>query len=80
MADEPNANDRDFGNWLPATLVISKRLLPAADPGRFAITVNDHVVIPLYHSTDFSLVKPYVDGLTITPLGILNLTGVSLRR
>ncbi|HEY1015383.1 MAG TPA: peptide ABC transporter substrate-binding protein [Herpetosiphonaceae bacterium] len=44
------------------------------------LLMNDHVVIPLYHSTDFSLVKPYVDGLTITPLGILNLTGVSLRR
>jgi ABC-type transport system substrate-binding protein len=39
-----------------------------------------HIVVPLFHSTDYSLVKPYVDGLEITPLGILDFTTVSLRR
>ncbi|WP_110513551.1 peptide ABC transporter substrate-binding protein [Herpetosiphon llansteffanensis] len=42
--------------------------------------LSDFVVIPLMHSVDYSLVKSYVDGYTITALGELDLTGVSLKR
>ena len=42
--------------------------------------IDDHVVVPLYHSVDYSLVKPYVQGLAITPLGLLDFAGVTLKR
>lgn len=38
------------------------------------------IVVPLFHSVDYSLVKPYLEGLEITPLGILDFSQVSLRR
>jgi oligopeptide transport system substrate-binding protein len=38
----------------------------------------DHPVVPLYHSVRYVLVKPFVHGLKVTPLGILNLKDVSL--
>jgi hypothetical protein len=42
---EPNATNRDFGNWLPATLTIEKQLWPADDPGRFNLIVNGVTVL-----------------------------------
>ncbi len=39
-----------------------------------------HIVVPLFHSVDYSLVKPYIAGLEVTPLGILDFTPVSLQR
>lgn len=42
---EPNATQRDFGNWLPATLTIEKQLWPADDPGRFNLIVNGVTVL-----------------------------------
>lgn len=44
------------------------------------LLLDAFVVLPMSHSTDYSLVKPYVEGLVITPLGILDLSTVSLRR
>ena len=44
------------------------------------ILLDSHIVLPLSHSTDYTLVKPYVEGLVITPLGLLDLTTISLRR
>jgi ABC-type oligopeptide transport system substrate-binding subunit len=38
----------------------------------------DQPVVPLYHSVRYVLVKPFVRGLKVTPLGILNLKDVSL--
>lgn len=43
-ASTPNATGRDFGNWVPAYLVIEKHLWPADDPGRFDLTVNGQTV------------------------------------
>lgn len=40
----------------------------------------DAVVIPAYHSIDYTLVKPHVKGLTITPMGILELDSVWVER
>jgi hypothetical protein len=45
-AAEPDADNRDFGNWLPARLTVEKQLWPSDDPGRFKITVNGEVLIP----------------------------------
>ncbi len=38
--------------------------------------IDDAVLIPLYHDIAYTLVKPYVRGLTITPLGIISLESV----
>jgi hypothetical protein len=43
-ADTPNAQIRDFGNWVPAHLTIEKQLWPADDPGRFDFIVNGQTV------------------------------------
>lgn len=40
----------------------------------------DAPVIPLYHDVEHTLVKPYVRGLEITPMGLLDLTTVELAR
>ena len=45
-ADEPYARDRDFGNWVPATLTVRKELDPSGDPGRFDLAVDGTVVAP----------------------------------
>lgn len=35
--------------------------------------------VPLYYSVDYQLVKPYVSGLQITPMGILSLKDVTVQ-
>lgn len=40
--------------------------------------VADNPAIPLYHSVNYTLVKPYVHGLQVTPMGILTLKNVNL--
>ncbi|HEY1015945.1 MAG TPA: ABC transporter substrate-binding protein [Herpetosiphonaceae bacterium] len=42
--------------------------------------MDDHALVPIVHGTSHRLVKPYVDGLVVTPQGLLDLAGVSLRR
>ena len=42
--------------------------------------LDDAVLIPAYHSIDYTLVKPYVKGLPITPLGVLELDSVWIER
>ncbi len=45
-ATTPFAQDKDFGNWLPAQLTVEKQLWPADDPGRFDLKVNGKTVLP----------------------------------
>jgi len=40
----------------------------------------DAPVIPLYHGISHTLIKPYVRGLTVTPMGIIDLSTVELVR
>lgn len=40
------------------------------------VLADDNVLIPLYHETRYTLAKPAVHGLTVTPLGILYLDDV----
>jgi peptide/nickel transport system substrate-binding protein/oligopeptide transport system substrate-binding protein len=40
--------------------------------------LRDYPAVPLYHSVSYTLVKPYVTGLTVTPMGILSLKDVRL--
>ncbi|MBX0329977.1 peptide ABC transporter substrate-binding protein [Oscillochloris sp. ZM17-4] len=40
----------------------------------------DAPVIPIYHDIAYTLVKPYVRGLEVTPMGILDLSTVELAR
>jgi oligopeptide transport system substrate-binding protein len=42
--------------------------------------IDDVAAIPIYHATDYELVKPYVKGLTITAMGILRLETVWVER
>ncbi len=42
--------------------------------------VADAPVIPLYHTVEHTLVKPYVKGLKVTPMGILDLAVVEMVR
>lgn len=69
-----------------------ERLLAAAaaepDPARRRalyldaqrIILADAVLIPYYHAIDYTLVKPYVKGLPITSLGILDLDSVWIEK
>ncbi len=41
--------------------------------------VDDAACLPLYFDVNYLLVKPYVEGLVLTPMGILTLKGVSLQ-
>jgi len=45
-ASTPYAQDRDFGNWLPARLTLEKQLWPSSDPGRFDLKVNGQTILP----------------------------------
>jgi peptide/nickel transport system substrate-binding protein/oligopeptide transport system substrate-binding protein len=38
--------------------------------------IDDGVLVPLYHDVSYTLIKPYVHGLTISPVGILGLDRV----
>jgi peptide/nickel transport system substrate-binding protein/oligopeptide transport system substrate-binding protein len=40
--------------------------------------LRDYPAVPLYHSVSYTLVKPYVTGLNVTPMGILSLKDVRL--
>ena len=40
--------------------------------------LRDYPAVPLYHSVRYVLVKPYVKGLEITPMGILSLKDVQV--
>lgn len=42
--------------------------------------LDDVAIIPIYHDTDYELVKPYVKGLSITAMGILRLETVWIER
>jgi peptide/nickel transport system substrate-binding protein/oligopeptide transport system substrate-binding protein len=44
------------------------------------IILDDAVIIPAYHSIDYTLVKPHVKGLPLTPLGVLELDGAWIER
>lgn len=44
------------------------------------IILDDAVLIPAYHSIDYTLIKPRVKGLQITPLGVLDLDSVWIER
>ena len=43
------------------------------------LIVDDAVLVPLYHDVSYTLVKPRVEGLTITPIGILSLESVTVQ-
>ena len=42
------------------------------------IAVEDAAVIPLYFDAEYTLVRPRVHGLTLTPLGIVSFEGASV--
>jgi peptide/nickel transport system substrate-binding protein/oligopeptide transport system substrate-binding protein len=44
------------------------------------ILVDDAVILPLYYDVAYTVVKPYVKGLEVTPIGILGLERIWLER
>ena len=45
-----------------------------------SVLLGDNAVLPLSHDVRYTLMKPWVKGLDITPLGILYLENVWLER
>lgn len=44
------------------------------------LAIDDYVLIPLYHDIAYTVVKPYVRDLTISPIGVLSLERVWIER
>ena len=44
------------------------------------LILGDWVAVPLWHSRDFVLVRPYVKGYDLTPIGIAQLHNISIDR
>jgi ABC-type oligopeptide transport system substrate-binding subunit len=44
------------------------------------IILEDAPIIPIYHDVEYMLIKPYVEGLNVTPMGIIDLSTVELIR
>ena len=44
------------------------------------ILVNDAACLPLFFDVNYVLVKPYVEDYVVTPMGVLTLKGVSVKR
>ena len=42
------------------------------------LLMDDAGIIPLYHSQDFVLVRPHVEGFRVLPIGQLDLSGIKL--
>ena len=70
---------------------VERRLAAAAaerDPARRRalyleiqqIILDDAVIIPSSNAIDYTLIKPHVKGLPITPLGVLELDGVWIEK
>lgn len=60
------ASQTDTGERLAEYSQIEERIL------------NDFPAVPLFYSIDYRLVKPYVRGLQVTPMGILSLKDVTV--
>ena len=43
------------------------------------LLMDDAGIIPLFHVKDYVLIRPHVDGFTITPVGQPNVAGITLR-
>jgi ABC-type transport system substrate-binding protein len=44
------------------------------------LILADNVVIPAYMDVQYTVIKPYVTDLTVTPIGILRLETVTIER
>jgi peptide/nickel transport system substrate-binding protein/oligopeptide transport system substrate-binding protein len=44
------------------------------------LAIDDGVLIPLYYDVSYTVVKPWVKGLTVSPVGILSLDRVWIER
>ena len=44
------------------------------------IVLDDWVAVPLWHDSQFFLVRPYVRGLELTPIGVPQLQNISIER
>jgi oligopeptide transport system substrate-binding protein len=61
-----------------ATLDVDERAALYAEAE--SVLLDDNAVLPLYHGMGFTLMKPWVKGLDITPLGMLYLENAWLER
>ena len=44
------------------------------------IILDDWVAVPLWHNRQFLLVRPYVKGFVLTPIGVPQLQNISIER
>jgi peptide/nickel transport system substrate-binding protein/oligopeptide transport system substrate-binding protein len=78
-ANETGYRNADVDNALNAAASetdMNKRMATYAEVEQRV--VQDYPAVPLYHSVSYTLVKPYVKGIKVTPLGILSLKNVSV--
>jgi oligopeptide transport system substrate-binding protein len=75
-----------YGN-LAVDALLDRAAVEAQDAERYALyqeaerrILADSAVVPLYHGIEHVLIKPYVRGLTVTPLGILDFSTAELVR
>jgi peptide/nickel transport system substrate-binding protein/oligopeptide transport system substrate-binding protein len=61
-----------------ATLDVDERAAFYAEAE--AVLLGDNAVLPLYHDVRYTLMKPWVKGLDITPLGMLYLENAWMER
>ncbi|NCC32018.1 MAG: hypothetical protein EOM24_08340 [Chloroflexia bacterium] len=68
-------------------LLLNQAAVESDDNKRYALyqeiearIMADSPIIPLYHDVEHMLVKPYVRGLELTPMGLLDLSTVELVR
>jgi oligopeptide transport system substrate-binding protein len=61
-----------------ATLDVDERAALYAEAE--AVLLGDNAVLPLYHDVSYTLMKPWVKGLDITPLGMLYLENAWVER
>ncbi|MBP1466584.1 peptide ABC transporter substrate-binding protein [Candidatus Chloroploca sp. M-50] len=68
-------------------LLLNQAAVEPDDNKRYALyqeiearIMADSPIIPLYHDVEHMLVKPYVRGLELTPMGVLDLSTVELVR
>ena len=83
-----DSDQNDFGYAVPEVDALLERAAIEADPEtRMSMyqqierrILDDWVAVPLWHSRDYVLVRPYVKGFGLTPIGVPILQDVSIER
>ncbi|MFM9108213.1 MAG: hypothetical protein ACKOWF_16105, partial [Chloroflexota bacterium] len=84
----PDSADNYSGYRNPAFASLLDRAANVLDPGERAglyleaqqLLFDDHVLIPVFHDVRYTLSRPAVRNLQVTPLGIMELDSIWMER